>query len=149
MPFQTDSEANKKSVLDEMNVSVVFTNTEETFFALQYASHLFPERKGHITMLALQASTHFISSISSACLAEFAARYFMWIIATTKGIQIEITVCSVKRGELEKYLVPRSLVIIAGQKRWWPSKQERFAKSLLLSGYSVIFVPTPSHLSPC
>jgi hypothetical protein len=36
-------------------------------------------------------------------------------------------------------LKPRSLVVIGGRRRWWPTREERLAKKLRGAGHEVIF----------
>ena len=40
-----------------------------------------------------------------------------------------------------KMLEPKSLVILATKKRWWPTRQERLARTLAKAGHQVMLLP--------
>ena len=48
------------------------------------------------------------------------------------------------RGWLEgfkKVMEPGSLVILVAKKRWWPTREERLARTLMKAGYDVMLLP--------
>src|SRR5437899_13036014 len=41
----------------------------------------------------------------------------------------------------EKMLEPKSLVILATKKRWWPTRQDKLARTLAKAGHQVMLLP--------
>ena len=41
----------------------------------------------------------------------------------------------------KKVLEPGSLVILATKKRWWPTREEKLARSLAKAGHQVMLLP--------
>jgi hypothetical protein len=40
-----------------------------------------------------------------------------------------------------KALEPKSLVILATKKRWWPTRQDKLARALAKAGHQVMLLP--------
>jgi hypothetical protein len=47
--------------------------------------------------------------------------------------------CRDRLETLKSVLNPRSLVVMSGRKRWWPTAEKSLAKTLRRAGHEVIF----------
>ena len=55
-------------------------------------------------------------------------------------ISTDIHLCRHPRQGLREVLLPHSLIVLGGRKRWWPTPEQRLAEFLHSSGHQVIFV---------
>ena len=55
---------------------------------------------------------------------------------------VHIYLCRDAAGTIQALLPPRSLVVIGGRKRWWPTREKTLARKLRHSGHEVIFIET-------
>jgi hypothetical protein len=56
------------------------------------------------------------------------------------ALRVRIYLCRNTRETLRRILQPRSLVVVGGRRRWWPSHEQRLVRALKKSGIDVIFV---------
>ena len=52
---------------------------------------------------------------------------------------MQIYLCRDRLEALTSVLKPGSIVVLGGQKRWWPTKDELLARQLRRAGYEVLF----------
>jgi alkylated DNA repair dioxygenase AlkB len=55
---------------------------------------------------------------------------------------VRICLCRDRWEALEVLLEPRSLVVLGGRKRWWPTRESRLAQKLRRAGHEVILTET-------
>jgi len=55
-------------------------------------------------------------------------------------ISMDLHLCRHPRQGLREVLLPHSLIVLGGRKRWWPTAEQRLAEFLHSSGHQVIFV---------
>ena len=62
-------------------------------------------------------------------------------LAGKTGMEVEahVCLCRDKKSALGNLLPPKSLVVVGGKKRWWPTSGQRLAQSLEKDGHQVIF----------
>ncbi len=54
-------------------------------------------------------------------------------------ISVRICLCRHARQGLREILLPHSLIVMGGKKRWWPTEEQRLARRLRKEGHQVIF----------
>jgi hypothetical protein len=54
-------------------------------------------------------------------------------------IDAHVYLCRDKHCALRLLLTPHSLVIVGGRKRWWPTPEQRLARTLTKGGHHVLF----------
>jgi hypothetical protein len=71
---------------------------------------------------------------------SFLARRFRTVAADSSiETQVHIYVCRDRHAALSAALGPRSLVVIGGKRRWWPTREQRLAAELAKQGHHVVF----------
>jgi hypothetical protein len=55
-------------------------------------------------------------------------------------ISTDLHLCRHLRQGLREALLPHSLIVLGGRKRWWLTKEQRWARLLRKEGHEVIFV---------
>jgi hypothetical protein len=55
-------------------------------------------------------------------------------------VTAQVYLCREPRRSLREILRPHSLIVIGGRKRWWPTREHRWARMLRKDGHEVILV---------
>jgi hypothetical protein len=61
--------------------------------------------------------------------------------------RVRVYLCRNARRMLPWAFKPRSLIVMAGRHRWWPTEAERWRRALEAGGHAVVFVDTAGHSS--
>jgi hypothetical protein len=126
-----------------LNIAVLFTSVESTLAALKEAGDLANHLGAQITLVVPQVVPYPLPLQSPPVRAEFSERRFR-VIASESPVEttVQIYLCRDRWAALETALRPGSIVVLAGRKRWWPTKNEILARRLRSAGYEVIFKET-------
>jgi len=126
-----------------LNVAVVFTSVEPTLTALRKAGALANRLSGRITLLVPQVVPYPLPLTSPPVLLDWNEKRFR-VIASESPVEttVQIYLCRDRLGTLTTELSPRSLVVVGGRKRWWPTAEKRLARKLRHAGHEVIFTET-------
>jgi hypothetical protein len=126
-----------------LNISVVFTSIESTLEALKRAGELASRLSGQITLLVPQAVPYPLPLTSPPVLLDWNERRFT-VIATDSPVETKVLLylCRDRLETLRRVLTPRSLVVLGGRRRWWPTREKRLARQLRRAGHEVIFTET-------
>jgi hypothetical protein len=126
-----------------LNISVVFTTVEATLEALRRAGDLASRLSGQITLLVPQVVPYPLPLTSPPVLLDWNERRFH-IIASESPVETKVMLylCRDRIETMMQTLMPRSLIVIGGRKRWWPTAETRLARKLRRAGHEVIFTET-------
>ena len=133
-------QTNPPDAAAQLNISVVFTTVPSTLAALKKAGALANRLSAHITLIALQVVPHPLPLESPPILLDWNERRFC-VIAEQSPVEttVHLYLCREPAATLLGVLSPHSLVVIGGQKRWWPTAESRLASALRSAGHEVIF----------
>lgn len=125
----------------QLQVNVLYTTHDGTLAALKIAARLSTNLGTCPKVLRLYAvpytlplekptvPTYFleeqIRALACESPTEFTARIYL---------------CREPRWTLRELFPPHSVIVIAGKKRWWPTKEQWWARLLRKEGHEVIFV---------
>jgi hypothetical protein len=126
-----------------LNITVVFTSTEATLGALREAAVLANRLSGRITLLVPQIVPYPLPLSSPPVLLDWNHRRFR-ILAGLSLVQTKVLLylCRDRDDALRSALPPRSLVVLGGRHRWWPTAEKRLAACLRRAGHEVVFKET-------
>jgi len=126
-----------------LNIDVVFTSVPATLAALKRAGSLASRLSGKITLVVPQVVPYQCPLTSPPVLLDFSERRFR-VLAEESPVDttVQLYLCRDKWDALALILKPRSLVVVGGRKRWWPTEEKRLARRLGRAGHEVIFVET-------
>jgi len=124
-------------------VYVVFTSIEDTFAAVKVAHSLATTMGASLTIvhfwmvppqLPVDAPTGISPAESEAFLARLRA----------EGVDAEVRICLCRSDQraIAQAFKPRSLVVLAGRRHWWPTPLERRLRALEAAGHHVLCVST-------
>ena len=126
-----------------LNVAVVFTSVEATLAALRRAGALANRLSGRITLLVPQVVPYPLPLTSPPVLLDWNEKRFHVIASGSPAeTTVLIYLCRDRLETLTTVLSPRSLVVVGGRKRWWPTAEKRLARKLRRAGHEVIFTET-------
>ena len=126
-----------------LDVGVVFTSTDATIAALKRATALATRLSARIILVVPQIVPYPLPLNSPPVLIDFNERRFR-AIARESPVEtiVRVYLCRDRLETLVMALKPRSLVVVGGRKRWWPTAEERLARKLRHAGHEVIFTET-------
>lgn len=124
----------------ELKITVVFTSVHATLGALQHAAALANRLSARITLLVAQVVPYPLPLPNPSVPVEFSERRFRVLAgAGAVGTSVHICLCRDALEGIRAVLPPRSLVVIGGRRRWWPTRESRLAAGLRKAGHEVIF----------
>lgn len=126
-----------------LNIAVVFTSVPETLAALRRAGALASRLNARITLVVPQVVPYPCPLASPPVLLDFSERRFR-VIAGASPVEttVQLYLCRDQWEALRLVLQPRSLVVVGGRKRWWPTREKRLAWKLRRAGHEVILTET-------
>lgn len=127
----------------QLNVEVVFTSVQATLAALREAGRLASRLQARVTLVVPQVVPYPCPLDSPPVLLDFGERRFRTIAEESRvDTTVQIYLCREKWETLQSVLKPRSLVVVGGRRRWWPTEEKRLASRLRHAGHEVIFAET-------
>jgi len=126
-----------------LNVAVIFTSVQSTLAALKKAGALANRLSGRITLVVPQVVPYPLPLTSPPVLLDWNEKRFR-VIAGQSPVEttVQIYLCRDRLETLTAVLSPRSLVVVGGPKRWWPTAEKRLARTLRRAGHEVILTET-------
>lgn len=123
-----------------IDVTVIFTEIPGTLRALEKSAELTKDLNARIRLLVPQVVPYPLPLESPPVLVEFKERRFL-ALACVQSIDthVEIYLCRDAEALLLDQLGSRSLVVIGGRRRWWPTREMRLARKLQRRGHVVVF----------
>jgi hypothetical protein len=123
-----------------LNIDVIFTSVRETLAALKRAGELATRLNARITLVVPQVVSYPAPLESPPVLIEFNENRFR-VIASESSVEttVRIYLCRDRWEALQLVLKRRSVVVLGGRKRWWPTEERRLARKLRRSGHEVIY----------
>jgi len=125
-----------------LSITVVFTTVQATLGALRRGGQLAQQLDARIRILVPHVVPYPLPINRPTADPTFRLRQF-WTTLVDGAVEtrIDVRLCRDYCQGVMQSLGPRSLVLIGGQKRWWPTREKRLSTKLDLAGHRVIFVP--------
>jgi hypothetical protein len=150
-------EANAVHSLRRFEVHVLFTGIPSTLSALRTATQLSQGLGSRIRVLLFETVPYPLEIDEPRRSLPFLERRFRTVLSgdsvatADRSVETvaEIVLCRDAFEALCQRLSSGSVVVIGRQNRWWPSKEDRWAKRLRRAGHHVVATSTqaPLHLA--
>ena len=128
---------------NRLHVAVVFTSTTATLAALKKAGALAESLSARITLVVPQIVPFPLPLESPPVLLDFSEQKFRQIAAESPvETTVHINLCRDRIETLRAVLPDRSVVVLGGRRRWWPTGEQRLARQLRRAGHEVILTET-------
>jgi len=123
-----------------LEVIVLHTTTAGTLKALRTAAGFAEGLAARIRLLVLQVVPYPLSLNAPDVPVTFTRRRFRTIAADANiETHIDIRFGRDQAQMLAGSIKPRSVVVLGGRRRWWPTAESRLAKRLERQGHQVMF----------
>jgi hypothetical protein len=123
----------------KLEIVVIFTSTEATTAALKKADSFANRLNAHITLIVLQVVSYHLPLESPPIPLDFSKRLFRKIAGESSvETAVRLYLCRDRLETLTTVLRPRSLVIVGGHTRWWPTREKGLVRKLRRAGHEVI-----------
>lgn len=137
--WPTQPQAAKERERD-LRVNVVFTGIEQTREALRAAAVLAADLHARIVILVPEVVPYPAPLDSASVPRAFLVRRLLTAVKESRiETSIRVCVCRDRRIALSATLPRRSIVVIGGRTRWWPTREQRLAAELSRQGHHVVF----------
>jgi len=123
-------------------VNVIFTDSESTLAALEMAGSLASNLGARINLVAAQVVPLVFPLTRPPVAVDYTEQRLLDL--AYRGAQgpletsVQLYLCRDKRQALLRALKPKSLVVIGGKARWWPTKESKLAGVLRSNGHQVV-----------
>ena len=125
----------------DLHISVIATSLEATAAALKKASDLASRLGANIALIVPQVVPFPLPLASPPVLVGFNEnRYRAIVQENSVQTSVRIYLCRDRLETVRSALKPRSLVVLGGRKRWWPTAEKRLASKLRKDGHEVIVI---------
>jgi hypothetical protein len=124
-----------------LSVVVVFTSIPATMAALKQAGALAHQLGACITLVVPQVVSYALPLHRPPVAIDWTERRFRVLTAECPvETSVRICLCRDRLEMLKRMLPARSLIVIGGPKRWWPTSEKHLASQLERFGHEVILV---------
>jgi hypothetical protein len=126
---------------ERLQVNVLYTSQSGTLAALKVASRLSANLGTHPKVLRLYAVPYTLPLERAAVPIDSLEEQLRALACeSTTEFTARIYLCRESRWTLRELFPPHSVIVLAGRKRWWPTKEQRWTRVLKKEGHEVIFV---------
>jgi hypothetical protein len=126
-----------------LNIVVIFTSSSATVAALMEAGTLAESLNAQITLIVPQVVPYPLPLTSPPVLLDFQENRFREIAKQSPvNVRVQLYLCRDPLETLSTVLKPRSVIVVGGRKRFWPSREKRLVRRLRHAGHEVIFAET-------
>jgi hypothetical protein len=127
----------------KLNIAVIFTSIESTLSALRTAGALANRLRARITLIVPQVVPYPLPLNRPPVPTAFTERHFRVITAESPvETNVQVYLCRDRMEALRGVLKPHSLVVVGGNRSWWPTRERRLARQLRRCGHEVVFADT-------
>jgi hypothetical protein len=129
---------------------VVFTSIDETLAAMRIASELAKALSVPLTLVHPRTVPYVLPVDAPNGLSPVETDAFVRRlrgVGREAGVDVRVCVylCRTVHQVVPLAFKPHSLIVIAGQRSWWPTRTERWRRSLEVAGHFVVFVDHAGH----
>lgn len=127
---------------EKLDINVIFTECQTTRAALKTAAELSRDLGAKVRLLAPHHVPFSFPLDKPPVSLAFNEQRLMALAHELKGdlseIQIHLLLCRDRVQAILRMLTPRSVIVIGGRKRWWPTAESRLAANLRSKGHQVL-----------
>ncbi len=141
LPVSTESpSAHECEYTRLLEVNVIYTDVPGTLAALRKAGSLASNLRARIRLIVPQVVPYPLPLSKPGICREVSERRFHTLAGGVHiDTHVQICLCRDRAQLVAEVLPPRSLVVIGGRNRWWPTAAQSLASKLRRSGHEVIF----------
>lgn len=136
LPAEPRTEAMRR----RLTIMVIATSAQSTLAALKKAEALANDLSGRITLVVPRVVPYPRPLASSPVMQDWnESRFREFINQSPVETTVQIYLCRDPLEAVNALLSPRSIVVLGGPKRFWPTLEKRMARVLHRAGHEVTF----------
>jgi hypothetical protein len=137
---------NQRPALRTEAVYVIFTTIEETLAAARVARDLAAAMGVPLVLLHFRTGRFTPPADSSLGISPVKTEALVTrLCAEDVDTRLRVYCCRNERQAIPYAFKPHSLIVVAGQRSWWPTRSERWQRALETAGHFVVFVDTSAE----
>lgn len=122
----------------ELRVFVIHTSAQVTRAALSAVATLARQLDARVTLLAVEIVPFSLPLDRPAVPPSFLEQQLRALSGSIEAqVDVQLVLARDREVGIRRLISPRSLVVVATRKRWWPTWQNKLARSLARAGHSV------------
>jgi len=126
-----------------LQLHVIFTGLKETEASLDAAGRMARDLGGRLTLLVAEIVPYPLALDSPPVSVAFTERQLSQLAGRQEvETSVKLFLCRDWNQTVRRALLPNSIVIIGGPKRWWPTREQGLALLLRRDGHQVIMLDT-------
>jgi len=126
-----------------LEIVVLDTTTKGTLAALRSAGALAKGLGARIRLLVTEVVPYPLPLTAPPVSVAFTQRYFRTLAGTCAiDTAVDVRLCRDQQQLLKDAIAPKSIVVLGGERHWWPTREARAAKCLERLGHQVVFSET-------
>jgi hypothetical protein len=127
-------------------VYVVFTSIDGTLSAVRVAGNFAKALGVPVTLIHFRTVPYALRVDEPSGMSPVETDAFITRLrAEGLDIRVRVYLCRDGRRAIPVALKPHSLIVVAGERSWWPTRSERWRRLLEAEGHFVVFVDTSGH----
>jgi hypothetical protein len=127
-------------------VYVVYTSIDDTLAALRVAGDFARALGVPVTLIHFRTVPYVLSVDEPAGVSPLETDAFVTRLrAEGLDTRVRVYLCRDRRRAIPLTFKPHSLIVVAGQRSWWPTGPEWWRRTLEAAGHFVVFVDTSEH----
>jgi hypothetical protein len=131
----------------QLHCYVVFNTPRQSIAALREAAALTRGLEARITVLAACEVPYHLPLHQPPVAIRFTEERLMaWVEQGGVAAAVRVYLCRDRCEAIRHALPAGSLVVIAGRKRWWPSRAAKLARTLERDGHRVVLAGDFQHI---
>jgi hypothetical protein len=146
-------EATRGPSLDHGNPSirtdaiyVIYTSIEGTLAAVRVAGDFGKALGVPVTLIHFRTVPYALPVDAPSGISPVETDAFLERLrAEDRDIRVNVYLCRDEHDAIPLALRPHSLIVAAGQRRWWPTASARWRRMLEAAGHFVVFVDTGEY----
>jgi hypothetical protein len=127
---------------EPLEVNVIYTEPKATSAALNVAESLAGGLGAAIRLRAAIGVPHRLGLDQSPVSIPFMEQLLSGFVDERRECEytVHLYLCRDAMGTLLQEIRPKSIVVIGGSRRWWPTAASRMARAFRVKGHRVVFV---------
>jgi hypothetical protein len=127
-------------------VHVVFTSIDDTLAAVRVAGDFAKALGVPVTLIHVRTVCYALPVDAPCGMSPVETDAFIERLrAENLDVGVRVYVCRDERHAILLAFKPHSLIVVAGQRGWWPTESARWRRMLEAAGHFVVFVDKSEH----
>lgn len=127
-------------------IYVVHTSIDDTLRALPVAASFAKTLGVPVTLVHIRAIPYALPVDQPCGISPLETEGFVGRLrAEAPDVNVRTYLCRDRRSAIPVAFKPHALIVVAGQRRWWPTEADFWRRGLEAAGHFVVFVDKAEH----